>query len=46
MAKKRYDGSVRAVVLNWIETVVDLGSPAPMGVFMATFRAAGVDIGS
>src|SRR5690349_13049741 len=45
MATKRYDGPVRAVVLDWAGTVVDFGSRAPMGVFVAAFGAAGVDIG-
>jgi phosphonoacetaldehyde hydrolase len=44
MAMKRYDGPVRAVVLDWAGTVVDFGSRAPMGVFVAAFGAAGVDI--
>jgi phosphonoacetaldehyde hydrolase len=44
MAVKRYDGPVRAVILDWAGTVVDFGSRAPMGVFVAAFAAAGVDV--
>ena len=44
MAVKRYDGPVRAVILDWAGTVVDFGSRAPMSVFVAAFAAAGVDV--
>ncbi|WP_158047546.1 phosphonoacetaldehyde hydrolase [Skermanella pratensis] len=41
---KSYDGPVRAVILDWAGTVVDFGSRAPMGVFVAAFGTVGVTI--
>jgi len=37
-AKKRYDRSVRAAILDWAGIVVDFGSRAD-GLFAATFGA-------
>jgi phosphonoacetaldehyde hydrolase len=35
---------LKAVIFDWAGTVVDYGSLAPMGAFVAAFRAFGVDI--
>ena len=40
----RGDGGLKAVVFDWAGTVVDFGSHAPMGAFVALFKAHGVDL--
>ena len=37
-------GELQAVVFDWAGTVIDHGSRAPMGVFVKTFAAFGVDL--
>jgi len=36
--------SLKAVIFDWAGTLVDYGSRAPMGVFVASFKEFGVDI--
>ena len=36
--------ALTAVIFDWAGTMVDFGSNAPMGVFVATFKQFGVDI--
>lgn len=40
----RYQGPLRAVILDWAGTVVDHGSCAPVQAFVELFRRAGVPI--
>lgn len=35
---------ITAVIFDWAGTIVDFGSRAPMGVFVAAFKSFGVDI--
>jgi phosphonoacetaldehyde hydrolase len=42
--RRRYQGALKAVVLDWAGTVVDFGCLAPAGAFIEAFRRHGVDI--
>jgi phosphonoacetaldehyde hydrolase len=44
MLTKPYSGPLRAVILDWVGTVVDFGSRAPADAYIVAFRSAGVAI--
>ncbi len=42
--RKRYQGSVKAVVFDWAGTVIDFGSLAPLNAFRLLFQRHGIEI--
>jgi phosphonoacetaldehyde hydrolase len=43
-SERRYRGPLRAVIVDWAGTIVDVGSRAPLEAFRATFAGEGVEI--
>lgn len=41
---RTYRGSIKLVVFDWAGTMVDYGCQAPVGAFVAGFKAKGVDV--